>query len=511
MDPNALTQPIQNETSVMQSNPPQQPVNKISSGNKWKLILSIMIFAIITLGVATYYLTTIQNTQISQEKVAEENQPVTQNESNNQNQISTQTQQKASCDTIQYSSDKKNIDCFINLAVSTKDASICENIKKEVNILYAKDPSSAQTSSLKFGLGDVHAEVCYEKVGAATNDLSMCNKIGIQSFLKWSCYNDVAASSEDPNICRQLDDKDSVDRCLSGVGIKKKSLLICDEIKKESYREACYSGVFQKLKDINICFKINSITFQDGCYSYLAKENKDYKLCQKISSESSDSDSCFEDVARLTGDISICKYVKKYPVFCYAAIAIYKNDSKICNQYSDDIDLCISDFAIAKNRIDLCPSIQESFHRNDCYSDITSKLEDKGDPNACGKITADNSSKDACYTNLAIDKKAPELCDYVLETGEKNFCLNRTGALTANLDICNKIVVNENKSDPLHKDQQMKDQCYNGVGIAKKDKSICQQIKGDYEKTSCLTDVDRGITSHLQPTPQSVLDILSNH
>lgn len=141
--------------------------------------------------------------------------------------------------------------CYKEIAIKTKNSSLCENVKhhKQAN----------KEHCITIAKGD--ASLCKE-----TNDISIC--LGLASELKnpslcktenmssWYCYHDFAMELRDPELCANID--------------------------KDVRRDDCYKELAQLLLDVNICEDINDLYQKHTCYQALAAFTRDTSICEKI-------------------------------------------------------------------------------------------------------------------------------------------------------------------------------------------------------------------------------------
>jgi len=164
----------------------------------------------------------------------------------------------------------------------------------------------------------------------------------------------------------------------------------CNDIDNDKYRYSCYIDSAVTTKDENICVELEKVSskFSDSCYSRLGIELGDPEKCEKIrdkspvplySSQQSPYSRCKTEVAKKTGNSSICRESTSIDQkeMCYIEIAKQKGDVKICDEietkeYSDQCYLILTRTG---NNIDslFCDKIISIQQRNMCYTEIVRK------------------------------------------------------------------------------------------------------------------------------------------
>lgn len=116
--------------------------------------------------------------------------------------------------------------CYINVARSLKDSSICEQ---------SNEPNT-----------------CYVEIVSELKDKSICEKIinlDIKLDIKSECYDRLARATLDESFCNlitsnylKMEGFDLVDNCLLDIAIKKKDKSICEKINDTFFKKTCLSN-----------------------------------------------------------------------------------------------------------------------------------------------------------------------------------------------------------------------------------------------------------------------------
>ena len=176
----------------------------MKKGNK-RILFYIILVVIILIIIVPYF---------SKEKT--ETQPPT-NEKEIKKIIST-----SKCDRLEEGEDKWQ--CYKALAEEERAIEVCEKISKPI-----------------------FKEDCYYVIAIVTNNISTCNQI-TDEIIKNICVKDFDEwKNED---CSTLEGYDVLEsNCLKYVGIMNDDLTICQRIKVQSYRDSCIKHVTLNLQN----------------------------------------------------------------------------------------------------------------------------------------------------------------------------------------------------------------------------------------------------------------------
>jgi hypothetical protein len=140
------------------------------------------------------------------------------------------------CDSIE--ADMNRIPCYTDIALSTKDMSICERAP-------ARD-------------------LCYISFVSRGRqyDTNICAKVSLEGRRRSECLRHVAEGKKDSSICDTITDDWSKGSCYSGVALRSLSPELCTKIVNQSSRDICYSNIAQRTKDFSLCDKISEANIQ---------------------------------------------------------------------------------------------------------------------------------------------------------------------------------------------------------------------------------------------------------
>ena len=355
---------------------------------------------------------------------------------------------------------------------------------------------------------------------------SMCDDIQNTNDKQW-CLKEVsritisnkAISSLNPELCEKLDDTQWKDDCLKIVNnwlifkdaVKNKDTKKCNNISDEKLKNICIQQIkywslaeeAQKKWDISICNKIWDTNIKQSCIKDINNNNisqkafadNDSSQCANIKDEpwkkkceQEINDKKIIDEARQKKDKNICQKITweaERNVCTNLATsdgkdtiseqAIAKNDPSLCDKYWNDPDKIIVCKAQASKNFENCSKIKDLSFQKKCYEleqnykdelkrikkeiqnqiiwEVWAKAAEKNDPSLCDKYKDDQTKYKYClpivndiyYYNLAVKKWDVKICD------------NYTKEL---IPFCQAAV--------------------------SKDKSYCDQLKDETDKTNCI-------------------------
>ncbi len=139
--------------------------------------------------------------------------------------------------------------CYIELAMATSDAPLCENI------VYNSD----------------HRDKCYIHVAEHTGDDSICEMVS-GSDLREKCYFWVAEETGEGDICAGISDADLKAICYVNIAEQTWDASICENVVEIRIRNKCYREVAISLNDASICELIiddglGGLNPKDECYA----------------------------------------------------------------------------------------------------------------------------------------------------------------------------------------------------------------------------------------------------
>jgi len=137
--------------------------------------------------------------------------------------------------------------CFLKLAVSKKDISICDMM-----------PIG--------GFSALRHSDCYGAVGKEVKEASLCDnldeEVGLSNIN--ACYNGVAIGSLDESLC--IKGSGGEDNCYLFIGVAKGDLSICDMI-VTGKKWTCYMNIGINTGDASICDMIEDNFVKEACHN----------------------------------------------------------------------------------------------------------------------------------------------------------------------------------------------------------------------------------------------------
>jgi len=138
---------------------------------------------------------------------------------------------------------------------------------------------------------------CYEEVGIATQNISICNQISNMDpeLMVQSDRDDCAIAIGDLATCQAMEEDAKTD-CLVRVAIVRKDLELCN-VPNEWRRQGCISSVGIKKQDMTICAQVTDEYFKDACFTNIAQLTNTSLPCASVTNESY-KDVCYANTAQ---------------------------------------------------------------------------------------------------------------------------------------------------------------------------------------------------------------------
>jgi len=175
--------------------------------------------------------------------------------------------------------------CYLDVASSTQDLSICEKIQNHLykRQCYTEFAQAKQDLLICDKIQDDDKYFCYRYVAKAKEDLSICDQIPLQGT-KDACYLDIAKIKQDPSICEQIQVQGTKDYCYLHVAIAKQDSSLCSAIESQNIytKDDCYLRIFFRKKDLAICNLVQDQAKQINCYADFANTIQDPSICDLI-------------------------------------------------------------------------------------------------------------------------------------------------------------------------------------------------------------------------------------
>lgn len=137
--------------------------------------------------------------------------------------------------------------------------------------------------------------------------------------------------------CKKGSDSKQI-ACYHKLALEEQNYSIC-YIRKTNI-DSCVWNVLKKINEkgilnSNLCSKNTNSFEADNCFRYLAIIKKDSSFCEKIQKVNGHALSrCYSDIARETGDSSLCENAIGATAVCYYNLAKINNDKSLCDKIS---------------------------------------------------------------------------------------------------------------------------------------------------------------------------------
>jgi len=137
------------------------------------------------------------------------------------------------------------------------------------------------------------------------------------------------------------------------------------------------------------------------------------------------------------------------------------------------------------NSIDTCKNISDYKERDACYTDVA---EQKRDPSICYTKVSGYTSVQDCFKKVAVLEKDVNLCESgVFLGGSINWCYRSLAEATKDADVCNRI--RDFNTPPT---DELNNICFLAVAYLKQDSSICERITDEETLNRCHDFLDSG-------------------
>lgn len=212
---------------------------------------------------------------------------------------------------------------------------------------------------------------CYIKLAASSGDTSICDRLIMEEHD--NCYKEVAISKENVLLCDRIENSDTKDDCYNAFAISEEDSSVCGKIQKQEKRDDCYNYLALSTEDPGACGKIDIISKRDDCYNGLALSKEDHSICSEIKIDGRRND-CYNTIALSTENPDICHKITSNTERddCFKKIAISKENQSICVNIKSDSkrDDCYNEIALLKKDSSICNKIESRSKRDDCYESI---------------------------------------------------------------------------------------------------------------------------------------------
>lgn len=322
-------------------------------------------------------------------------------------------------------------DCVDNKCVETKYS----NYLLSSEIYYKRFNSSIEfCKNIENIYND--KDKCFGNIASTQNNISICNYINDTNYKENCILNNVYNATI--NHCDSLTNINRKNNCLAVLynDTSYCELYDCEydtttspcHLYRQRYIYGCYIDVALKHNDIKICEKINKsygkyvgkVNSRYDCYEEIARATNNLSLCKY---SGGNKKWCYIDVNRelalLTGNASYCNH----DTLCFRPLTSKFNNSDLCSNHSDtqNMELCLIYLASSNKDSLLCHNILNQTNKDKCYSNVGSKLLD---PLLCNQVN-EIKRKDDCYYIVGIKLLDIEICDLIIDIELKNRCKKR--------------------------------------------------------------------------------------
>ncbi len=168
---------------------------------------------------------------------------------------------------------------------------------------------------------------------------------------------------------------------------------------------------------IDNCQNVQDLNYRDLCYLQKAINESDSNYCNKFSATASGSQMrpyCLLEIAKLTGDESLCKGNQQYVEECKNIIAVKNKNPDMCLGITHD--------------------------NSDCFRKSTiAKAVDRLDPQLCEDAGDFNYDIADCLTKISMITKNESICNLMYDSfgGVRSQCLNQVAIEKKDIKLCN--------------------------------------------------------------------------
>lgn len=162
--------------------------------------------------------------------------------------------------------------CYIDVAIETKDISVCNSAEGRSENWCRFEASKALDllegcESLN---GDVYWEnICYKYFGENHADPELCNKVENKQSNQ-ECLVNIAVDTGNPNVCKEIEvsiqeDNTQKEKCYYDSSIASLNPLNCDRLENPINRDTCVSKIARAKDDPELCNAIKLDEIEKGC------------------------------------------------------------------------------------------------------------------------------------------------------------------------------------------------------------------------------------------------------
>ncbi len=358
--------------------------------------------------------------------------------------------------------------CMINIALETRNLSICEHIvsvKKKIKNRPIYDISIYASISREIIINQTDEcrqkiinllkedaikndnyegcggnEECIYTIATLKNDSSFCSLLNNK---KDNCLKEIGKATKDLDLCRKINSSDERKDCfLFFSSLNKSDSQLCNLIPEKNQKDCLYD-VAVNTSNYLLC---NLSSKQSQCYLTIAKATNNSMLCFRTENLLTE---CWNYFALLHQEEAFCALIPE-PENCYYELAKLKNDSNLCNQTKTKINSCLSSIAYNTRNPELCFGLK--------ISDVACPSEEYGSFNECSYMNSDAISSCIYFST----KYSSLYCNYISKDYFRQKCYRNVGVETSDSSKCDFA-------------GDFKSNCYFEIAIRNQNKSLCMQ------------------------------------
>lgn len=333
-----------------------------------------------------------------------------------------------------------------------------------------------------------------------------------------------------------VDLTNATDSELIKLAVSNKQWKLCEKVNNTVKKEECYEAVADY--NLTACLRVENVKKQEKCVVKHATDLKSIEVCVSIANSSvakkcrETVDSCYYKLgsaewtcrALLTNNYTKCnndkecifEYAEKKRDYTpcgklsetaeqFACIAVAKREDE-CSKLTltTQRDSCRQIYAVRTNYSLWCSGIEaDSIYALGCYSHFASQ---DNNMTLCNKLSLDN--RWSCYKNYSIETMNSTACEHINKYATTNLfdCFWKYAKFYGDPSACEPMndsgfryscyigaIMNNTKLDYRNCENisvpEWKNKCYMQAAKNKKNETICDYIKTELERKSCVATV----------------------
>lgn len=203
-----------------------------------------------------------------------------------------------------------------------------------------------------------------------------------------------------------------------------------------------------------------------------------------------EKDECWKERAVNESEASYCNNIldEGMKEECYTALEgeVTEEDCEGISEISEKEE-CWKNKAIEESDVFYCDKIASFGLKSECYTALGLDEPEPPTPPGVDECAqkAEQSEKDSCYKQKAIDAESEFFCGKIVDKTVKNSCYTALG-----LDVPEESPAPTAQEECEAKETQPeKDSCWKALGISENDEFYCWKISDEGIRTECLNSV----------------------